>query len=370
MIKIGDLAKICNVSTQTLRYYDAEGILKPDITDSSSGYRFYSVNAVEKYKQILFYKSLGFSLDEIKIIQSSTTEELRNILQKKKVALSKSIGKFKEHIKTIDNICEESQQNPSFAEILLLPFENDTQVVGKWQLCGKLLDGNDLTSLEDVDESTADKEIIFMPGGAFAWKYFWTRGTLYRISPKYTFAIPNSYRTVEQNGIQYMIIQFMSDDCIENGEDTLMLLYRQLDNIAYTEHQIRPRVDKTDMPFIDDESIHGEWEALDYVPTISHFNPHVRYSDKEDIYAVDIKFLSRGICTKTIHTTSGNATYMLRYTKGFVLNDKEMAAEEYQIRLLDGKDFLFVQHKSGDYFYGGITPHWYVFQRKDHSHEK
>ena len=36
MIKIGDLAKICNVSTQTLRYYDAEGVLKPDITDSSS----------------------------------------------------------------------------------------------------------------------------------------------------------------------------------------------------------------------------------------------------------------------------------------------------------------------------------------------
>ena len=49
MIKIGDLAKICNVSTQTLRYYDAEGVLKPDITDSSSGYRFYSVDAVEKY---------------------------------------------------------------------------------------------------------------------------------------------------------------------------------------------------------------------------------------------------------------------------------------------------------------------------------
>ena len=55
MIKIGDLARICNVSTQTLRYYDAEGVLKPDITDSSSGYRFYSVDAVEKYKKILFY---------------------------------------------------------------------------------------------------------------------------------------------------------------------------------------------------------------------------------------------------------------------------------------------------------------------------
>ena len=48
MIKIGDLAKICNVSTQTLRYYDAEGVLKPDITDSSSGYRFYTVDSARK----------------------------------------------------------------------------------------------------------------------------------------------------------------------------------------------------------------------------------------------------------------------------------------------------------------------------------
>ena len=98
---------------------------------------------------------------------------------------------------------------------------------------------------------------------------------------------------------------------------------------------------------------------------VSDFSPQERYSDDEDIYMVDIKFLSRGICTRTIRTVSGAATYMLRYTKGFVLNDKEMTAEEYQIKSINGKDFLFVQHKSGDYFYGGMTPHWYVFERKD-----
>ncbi|MBQ7336490.1 MAG: MerR family transcriptional regulator [Clostridia bacterium] len=365
MIKIGDLAKICNVSTQTLRYYDAEGVLKPDITDSSSGYRFYSVDAVEKYKKILFYKNLGFSLDEIKKIQSATTEKLRDILQNKKVALSKAIERYKEQIKTIDGLCEESSQKPFFAEILLLPFENDPKVIGKWQLCGELFDENDLTSFEEVKSDIADKEIIFMPGGSFAWRYFWTKGTLYRISPKYTFAIPNSYRTVEQNGIRYMIIQFMSDDCIDNGEDMLTLFYRQIDNVAYTEHQIRSNIDKTDLPFIDDESVRGEWTVYDYVPTVSDFDPDSHYSNKEDIYAVDIKFLSRGICTRTIRTMSGNATYTLRYTKGFVLNDKEMTAEEYQIKSISGKDYLLVQHKSGDYFYGDLTPHWYVFERKD-----
>lgn len=365
MIKIGDLAKICNVSTQTLRYYDAEGILKADITDTSSGYRFYSVDAVEKYKKILFYKNLGFSLDEIKKIQSASNEDMRDILQKKKEALSETIEKLKRQLQTIDDICEESPKKPILSEILLLPFENDAQVIGKWQLCGKLLDENDLTSLEDIGADIADKEIIFMPGGAFAWKYFWTKGTLYRLSPKYTFAIPNSYRMLEQDGVRYMIVQFMSDECIDNGEDALLLLYRQMDTLTYTEHQIRPNIDKTDLPFIDDEAVHGEWTVIDYVPTTSDFNPNAPYSNNEDIYMVNIKFLSRGICTRTIRTVSGTLTYMLRYTQGFVLNDKEMTAEEYLIRSINGKDFLFVQHKSGDYFYGGITPHWYVFKRKD-----
>lgn len=321
MIKIGDLAKICNVSTQTLRYYDTEGVLKPAMTDPYSGYRFYSVDAVEKYKKILFYKKLGFSLYEIKKIQLATNEELKNILTIKKESLSNSIDRFKEQIKIIDDICEEDPQKPVLSEMLLLPFEDDKPVVGKWQLCGKLLDENDITSVEDVGKDTVDNEIIFMPGGAFAWKYFWTKGTLYRISSKYTFAIPNSYKTVDQSGIRYMIIQFMSDDCIDNGEDTLMLLYRQIDNIAYTEYQIRHHIDKTDMPFVDDESVHGEWEAFDYVPTISDFDPDSHYSHTEDIYAVNIKFLSRGICTRTVRTMSGNATYRLRYTKGVILND-------------------------------------------------
>lgn len=290
MIKIGDLAKICNVSTQTLRYYDAEGILKPDITDSSNGYRFYSVDAVEKYKKILFYKEIGFSLDEIKRIQSATSEELEDILKNKKSTLAKSVDKFKKQIKMIDDICKKEQKEPILSETLLMPFENDAEVVGKWQLCGKLLDENDLASLEEAETNIADKEIIFMPGGAFAWMYFWTKGTLYRLSTKYTFAIPNPYKTFVSDGIRYMIVQFMSDECIDEGTDISLLLYRQIDTVAYTERQIRPNIDKTDLHYVCDDSVLGLWTVFDYVPTISDFDPKKRYSDDEDIYMVDIKF--------------------------------------------------------------------------------
>lgn len=365
MIKIGDLAKICNVSTQTLRYYDAEGVLKPDITDSSSGYRFYSLDAVEKYKQILFYKNLGFSLEEIKRIQSATYDGLLDILKKKKEELYESIERTKEHIRAIDNLCEGNSKKTAFSEMLLLPFEDDIDIIGKWHLCGKLIDENDLTSLEEIKDDMVDKEIILMPGGAFSWKYFWTKGILYRISPKYKFAIPNMYRKVEHHGNRYIIVQFMSDNCIDNGKDTIMLMYRQIDNVAYTEYQIRPNIDKTDLPFVDDQAVHGEWAVADFVPNVCDFTPELSYSEEDDLYVIDIKFLSRGVCMKTVRYASGLGNQMLRYTKGFVLNDTERTAEEYLIKSINDKEYLFVQHKSGDYFYGGKVPHWYVFKRKD-----
>ena len=365
MIRIGDLAKICNVSTQTLRYYDTEGILKPDIIDWSSGYRFYSVDAVEKYKKILFYKNLGFTLDEIKKIQTATDELLYDMLQQKKAILLQSIEKFDKQIKIIDEICNSKKQKSGLSELLLLPFENDSTVVGKWRLCGKLLDENELNFFEEPVDENFDRDIVFMPGGGFAWKYFWTKNMLYRISPKYNFAIPNPYKILERNGIRYMIIQFMTDECIDNGEDIMLLLYRQLDNIAYTEHQIRKNIDKTDLAFVPDESVIGNWLVCDFVPEIESFDPDLRYSCEEDFYTLHYRFLSRGICYKTLRSRAGETTEMLRYTKGFVLNDKEMTAEEYQINFIKGREFLFVQHKSGDYFYGGMTPNFYVFERNN-----
>ncbi len=363
MIKIGDFAKICNVSTQTLRYYDSEGILKADVTDASSGYRFYSVDAVEKYKQILFYKKLGFSLDEIKKIKSATSEELTEILQKKKINLSESMDRIRNQLQTIDGLCESGSNKSVLSDFLLLPFEDDPQVVGKWQLCGKLLDENDLNSLQKIKEDVPCKEIIFMPGGAFAWLWFWTKGTLYRLCSKYRFAIPNPYRIIEQNGTKYMVVQFMTDDCIDNGGDMQLLLYRQVDTVAYTERQIRPNIDKTDLPFVEDRSVHGEWRAFDFVREISHFDPDKRHHKVGKLFVMGIHFHARGICTRKLRTMSGSANLTLRYTKGFVLNDQEMTAEEYFIKSVNGKDFLFVQHKSGDYSYGGMTPWWYVFER-------
>lgn len=62
--KLGNLA---GVSTRTLRYYDEIGLLKPARTNSS-GYRIYGRREVDLLQQILFYRELGLSLEDIRSI--------------------------------------------------------------------------------------------------------------------------------------------------------------------------------------------------------------------------------------------------------------------------------------------------------------
>jgi DNA-binding transcriptional MerR regulator len=58
------------VSARALRYYDEIGLLKP-VRVASSGYRIYGQAELDTLQQILFYRELGFPLEEIKKLLSA-----------------------------------------------------------------------------------------------------------------------------------------------------------------------------------------------------------------------------------------------------------------------------------------------------------
>ena len=85
------LAILSGVSARTLRYYDEIGILKP-ARINSSGYRIYGEEEVDRLQQILFYRELGVSLENIKNIitapgfnaAAALEEHRKKLLEKKK----------------------------------------------------------------------------------------------------------------------------------------------------------------------------------------------------------------------------------------------------------------------------------------------
>ena len=63
-LKIGELAKLAQVSQDTLRFYEKHGLLKPHLR-SDAGYRLYSEADVQRVSFILSAKRVGFTLNEI-----------------------------------------------------------------------------------------------------------------------------------------------------------------------------------------------------------------------------------------------------------------------------------------------------------------
>ncbi len=65
MFQIGELAKRCGVTADTLRFYEKNQLIRP-AGRSKSGYRLYDENNQKQVGFILKAKDLGLSLEEIK----------------------------------------------------------------------------------------------------------------------------------------------------------------------------------------------------------------------------------------------------------------------------------------------------------------
>ena len=109
------LSKMAGVSARALRHYDDIGLLKPARV-AETGYRIYGKVEVDILQQILLYKELGFALDDIKKMLSSTNfdkeqafvQHLAELLEKRGRLdilisnVSKSIAALRGEIKMMD----------------------------------------------------------------------------------------------------------------------------------------------------------------------------------------------------------------------------------------------------------------------------
>lgn len=94
--KIGELAKILNVSTNTIRRYEDKKYFKSDRNDEN-GYRYYSDDALFFMNNIRLLRKYGFSHEEIEEMNTFSLEEKRIANQK----LMKNIDSQIEYLKNL-----------------------------------------------------------------------------------------------------------------------------------------------------------------------------------------------------------------------------------------------------------------------------
>lgn len=66
LLRIGEVARRCGVSTRTLRWYEETGLLQP-VSSTEGGFRLYDDTVVDRVQRILRLRdSVHFSLEEIR----------------------------------------------------------------------------------------------------------------------------------------------------------------------------------------------------------------------------------------------------------------------------------------------------------------
>ena len=98
---VGRVAALSGVTIRTLHHYDEVGLLSPG-GRSAVGYRIYEDRDLERLQRILFYRELGFTLDEILTIVDDPRTDALGHLRRQRGLLNERIERLSAMVDAID----------------------------------------------------------------------------------------------------------------------------------------------------------------------------------------------------------------------------------------------------------------------------
>jgi len=125
--RVKQVAQMAGVSVRTLHHYDQIGLLEPAYIGENN-YRYYTRDELMKLHQILFFKEMGLSLDDIaKALEMPDTERAQLLVEHKQ-KLQIEARRQKQLIKTIDRTIDELMGNETMkVEDLYKGFSEEKQ---------------------------------------------------------------------------------------------------------------------------------------------------------------------------------------------------------------------------------------------------
>jgi MerR family Zn(II)-responsive transcriptional regulator of zntA len=114
-LTIGKVANLAKVSSDTLRYYEREGLISP-AAKSNGGYRLYDPDAVRRVRFIKEAQHCGFTLTEIRNLLALRTSnaaccrDVRRVAVEKKLQLEAKIKAMRGMSKALDRLIAACRQ--------------------------------------------------------------------------------------------------------------------------------------------------------------------------------------------------------------------------------------------------------------------
>ena len=379
MEKIGDFAKRCKVTVQTLRWYDKLGLLVPDFIDKYTGYRYYDTKKATEVQRITALKDIGFSLEEIKQFCSAEDEDAKEqIIWQKRQELEKlskeTTQKLRILTKIEENLDTDRKGEQKMRKKADLEFENDEAMIGRWELVGMVEKKEDYKPEKKFLRRGAFEEYYMLPNGEKHgyWKQSWTKNYIkltFNDGDRVDDYISLRYETQEIDDVLHMFVEH---------EDRYLAVYKQMDKKHYTINDLGQRGDISmiDEPFINDESVLGKWSAIAWArDEISDFNPS-EIDSTLTFYYKSAEFLPDGefrcVMDRSADIIMGTKlpcnledSFKTKWTAGVTFYEgfDGTIANKYEIHVLDGKEYLFIEWRSDMSLWHGVSPGYFVFTR-------
>jgi MerR family transcriptional regulator, thiopeptide resistance regulator len=122
---VNQLATLAHVSVRTLHHYDAIGLLHPSFI-AKNGYRQYEERELIRLQQILFFRELDFSLDDIARIMRSPDFTVIEALKAQQALVKLKRARLDTLIETINTTIKSMTDNtPLVTEELYDAFRDD-----------------------------------------------------------------------------------------------------------------------------------------------------------------------------------------------------------------------------------------------------
>ena len=102
---VGSVARIAGITVRTLHHYDEIGLLSPG-DRSHAGYRRYDDADLERLQRILFYRELGFGLDDIKTVLTDGSTDASAHLRRQHALLQDRIARLKRMAAAVEKAME------------------------------------------------------------------------------------------------------------------------------------------------------------------------------------------------------------------------------------------------------------------------
>ncbi|MDF2700199.1 MAG: transcription activator effector binding protein [Haloplasmataceae bacterium] len=241
-----------------------------------------------------------------------------------------------------------------------LPFYNDEDAIGKWKFVDVVPSEEQFFyGREKSNQGVWLDELYILPNGEPFWAVSgWTKGWLFTSGgyPEITYKNKYTIKTIKDKKI--MFIEMKDYDHESRGGIPTVWIYEKVSDKIFKKEEIRIR-DKTDIPFVLDNTVLGSWKVRDFVLEAEMFDVSKQNFSENGLFFKRVEFKDNG---SSVALFGEKDPYKLFWTKGLLLDKHNETVEKYMIKVIDNKEYLFIEWKSGDYTFGGKKPYWYVFK--------